>query len=197
MGQKLFKKLGNKFTLTYAGQRYVAKATEILNIKKELDQEMNDIVRSNVGVLKVAFPVMRGTYMLPLSLIHISADGLLVADKGHSSVLHQGNLIAQVQYLFLQHSLQAEMAGGDQFKCTFQSSFLTLSLQADLPDNFPVQGQNRKHSVLQQRVGGRIPALGNGHGAGVEYLYTPPVLCGDLLGLQQVGVAVNQRVPVR
>ena len=68
MGQKLFKKLGNKFTLTYAGQRYVAKATEILNIKKELDQEMNDIVRSNVGVLKVAFPVMRGTYMLPCTL---------------------------------------------------------------------------------------------------------------------------------
>lgn len=76
------------------------------------------------------------------------------------------------------------MAWGNQFKCTFQSSFLTLSLQADLPDNIPVQGQNRKHSVLQQRIGGRIPAFGNGHGAGVEYLYAPPVLCGDFLGLQ-------------
>lgn len=68
MGQKLFKKLGNKFTLTYAGQQYVAKATEILNLKKELDQEMNDIIKSNIGVLKVAFPVMRGTYMLPCTL---------------------------------------------------------------------------------------------------------------------------------
>ena len=37
MGQKLFKKLGNRFVLTYAGERYVAKATEILNLKKELD----------------------------------------------------------------------------------------------------------------------------------------------------------------
>ena len=27
MGQKLFKKLGNRFILTYAGERYVAKAT--------------------------------------------------------------------------------------------------------------------------------------------------------------------------
>ena len=35
MGQKLFRKLGNRFVLTYAGERYVAKATEILNLKKD------------------------------------------------------------------------------------------------------------------------------------------------------------------
>ena len=46
MGQKLFKKLGNRFVLTYAGERYVAKATEILNLKKELDQEMGDMYTS-------------------------------------------------------------------------------------------------------------------------------------------------------
>lgn len=68
LGQNLFKKLGNKFVLTYAGERYVAKATEILNIKKELDMEMGDIIKSNAGLLKVAFPVMRGTYMLPCTL---------------------------------------------------------------------------------------------------------------------------------
>ena len=55
MGQKLFKKLGNRFVLTYAGERYVAKATEILNLKKELDQEMGDIIRQNAGLLKNCF----------------------------------------------------------------------------------------------------------------------------------------------
>lgn len=68
LGQKLFKKLGNRFMLTYAGERYVAKATEILNLKRELDMEMADIVKNNVGSLKIAFPVMRGTYMLPCTL---------------------------------------------------------------------------------------------------------------------------------
>ncbi len=68
MGQKLFKKLGNRFILTYAGERYVAKATGILNLKKELDQEMGDIIRHNAGLLKIAFPTMRGTYMLPCTL---------------------------------------------------------------------------------------------------------------------------------
>ncbi len=68
INQKLFRKLGNKFLLTYAGEVYVAKAEEILLLKKELDHNLNDIVKSNIGVLKVAFPVMRGTYMLPCTI---------------------------------------------------------------------------------------------------------------------------------
>ena len=54
MGQKLFKKLGNRFVLTYAGERYVAKATEILNLKKELDQEM-EILYGRMPVFKNRF----------------------------------------------------------------------------------------------------------------------------------------------
>ena len=46
----------------------MAKATEILNLKKELDQEMGDIIRQSAGLLKIAFPTMRGTYMLPCTL---------------------------------------------------------------------------------------------------------------------------------
>lgn len=68
LGQKLFRKLGHRFVLTYAGERYVARATEILNLKKGLDQEMSDIIRDNHGSLKIAFPTMRGTYMLPCTL---------------------------------------------------------------------------------------------------------------------------------
>lgn len=68
LGQKLFRKLGNKFLLTYAGEVYVAKAEEILLLKKELDQNLSDISKSNIGILKVAFPVMRGTYMLPCTI---------------------------------------------------------------------------------------------------------------------------------
>ena len=49
LGQKLFKKLGNRFILTYAGERYVSRAKEILKTKKELDQEMGDIIKNNEG----------------------------------------------------------------------------------------------------------------------------------------------------
>lgn len=68
LGQKLFRKLGNKYVLTYAGERYVEKAGQILQLKTDLDMELADIMKRDVGVLKVAFPTMRCTYMLPQTL---------------------------------------------------------------------------------------------------------------------------------
>ncbi|MBQ9422028.1 MAG: LysR family transcriptional regulator [Pyramidobacter sp.] len=68
LDQKLFRRIGNRYALTYAGERYVTRATEILNMKKELDDEMSDIVRSNTGSLRIACPAMRSTYMLPCTL---------------------------------------------------------------------------------------------------------------------------------
>ncbi len=64
-GQPLFRKLGNKFFLTYAGQIYIETASQILELKKQLDNELDDIIKRDVGVLKIAFPNVRGTYILP------------------------------------------------------------------------------------------------------------------------------------
>ncbi len=68
VGQPLFRRLGNKYIPTYAGERYIEHAREILQLKKELDQEMGDIIKKNEGILKIGFPTMRGTYMLPCTL---------------------------------------------------------------------------------------------------------------------------------
>ncbi len=68
LGQDLFRRLGNRYVPTYAGERYLEKARQILNLKKELDQEMGDIIKNNEGILRVSFPVMRGSYMLPCTL---------------------------------------------------------------------------------------------------------------------------------
>ena len=68
LGQPIFHRLGNKFLLTYAGERYVEKAIAMLDIKKSLDQELDDILKKDIGVIKIGFPIMRGTYMLPCTL---------------------------------------------------------------------------------------------------------------------------------
>ena len=68
LGQPLFRRVGKKFLLTYAGERYVEKSWIMLAMKKELDQELTDIAGKNIGELKIAFPIMRGTYMLPHTL---------------------------------------------------------------------------------------------------------------------------------
>lgn len=68
LGLKLFRKVGHKYMLTYAGERYVERANQILQIKSDLDAELADIIKRDVGVLNVAFANMRGIYMLPRTL---------------------------------------------------------------------------------------------------------------------------------
>jgi DNA-binding transcriptional LysR family regulator len=68
LGIKLFNRLGNRFVLTYAGERYVDYAKRILLVKKDLDEELNDISSLNKGRLNIAFPIIRGSYMVPASL---------------------------------------------------------------------------------------------------------------------------------
>ena len=68
VGQPLFKRIGNRFTLTYAGKVFVEKAKHILEMKNSLDREMADIIHNDRGELNIAFPIMRGTYMLPDTL---------------------------------------------------------------------------------------------------------------------------------
>lgn len=68
LGLKLFRKIGNKYVLTYAGERYVEKARQILQTKADLDAELADILKRDVGVLNVGFAAMRCTYMLPAVL---------------------------------------------------------------------------------------------------------------------------------
>ncbi len=65
LGLKLFQKLGRRYELTYAGQRYVEKATQILRLKEDLDIEMSDILHNDIGILRVAFAPMRASYLLP------------------------------------------------------------------------------------------------------------------------------------
>ena len=74
LGQKLFRKLGNKYILTYAGEQYVKTAKEILMLKSNLDIQLADILKRDVGVLNVAFPRMRCIYMLPATLPVFQAE---------------------------------------------------------------------------------------------------------------------------
>ncbi len=65
---KLFRRLGHRYLPTYAGERYVARAKQILQLGEDLDAEMSDILKRDVGVLRVAFAPMRGSYLLPVVL---------------------------------------------------------------------------------------------------------------------------------
>lgn len=103
LGQKLFRKLGHRYILTYAGERYVEKAEQILQLKRDLDLELADIMKRDVGVLKLAFPTMRCTYMLPATLPafqKIYPNVRVEISEGHSDALDQKILSGEVEIAF-------------------------------------------------------------------------------------------------
>lgn len=103
LGLKLFTRVGNRYTPTYAGRRYVERAEEILRLKGQLDAELADIVKKDIGELNVAFPTMRCTYMLPAVLPAFQARYPNIAvhiHEGSSSQLEQLILDLSVEVAF-------------------------------------------------------------------------------------------------
>ena len=64
LGIKLFERAGNNFILTYAGERYINCAREILKVKKDLDDEFSDILNHKKGRLNVACSMARSPYLI-------------------------------------------------------------------------------------------------------------------------------------
>ena len=124
LGQKLFRRLGNKYVLTYAGERYVEKAEQILQLKTDLDMELADIIKRDVGVLKVAFPTMRCTYMLPCTLPafqQLYPNVRVQISEGHSQDLDELILRGEAEIAFytqpagaLNPALEYEVLGEEE-----------------------------------------------------------------------------------
>ncbi|MCR3759799.1 LysR family transcriptional regulator [Clostridium felsineum] len=65
---RLFDRMGNNFILTYAGERYIECAKDILRIKKNLDDEFFDIVNQKKGRLNIACSIVRSPYLIPQTI---------------------------------------------------------------------------------------------------------------------------------
>ena len=59
VGQPLFTRSGNRLIPTYAGEKYIERAQEILLLKKQLDAEMQDIVQVHRGQLRIGLSIFR------------------------------------------------------------------------------------------------------------------------------------------
>ena len=121
LGVALFRKSGHKYYPTYAGERYIAKAEQILRLQRDLDHEISDIIERHVGVLRVGFPTMRCTYMLPCTLPpfrEIYPNIKVEITEGPSSELDQKLINSEIDLAFYnQHSsddipmIQSEVLG--------------------------------------------------------------------------------------
>lgn len=65
VGMPLFARVGNRLRMTYAGERYVEYAQQMMRIKKSMDEELLDIRRGQTGRIRVAIPMLRSAYVMP------------------------------------------------------------------------------------------------------------------------------------
>lgn len=68
LGVELFDRRGKSLTLTFAGEKYLETAKNILNLNKQLKRELSDIGGSKKGRLTLGIPNEAGRYILPLIL---------------------------------------------------------------------------------------------------------------------------------
>lgn len=68
LGIQIFDRSTNPISLTYAGERYVETAKEIINLENNLIKEFSDISSMKKGKITVGIPSVRGTHVLPLIL---------------------------------------------------------------------------------------------------------------------------------
>lgn len=72
-GMRLFERQGNRLRLTYAGERYVRYAQQLLLMKRDLDEELGEIAREERGRIRVAIPILRSSYLMPRALAAFEA----------------------------------------------------------------------------------------------------------------------------
>ena len=65
LGVTLFDRSGKRFSLTFAGERYVEKASQMLRLEEEFNREIYDIVCQNAGRLRLGISQRRGSWLIP------------------------------------------------------------------------------------------------------------------------------------
>lgn len=104
IGHPLFCKIGNRFVLTYAGQRYVEAAKNIMDAKKQLDNELADIKQEDTGELRVAFRMCGGISIFPelFSRFHAQYPGVKVSViEGSSGNIERELIDGEVDLAFI------------------------------------------------------------------------------------------------
>ncbi len=65
LGVKLFERIGKRFVLTYAGERYVEAAQKMLDLKEGFDRDLQEITGEYKGRIRIGIQTRRSAWFLP------------------------------------------------------------------------------------------------------------------------------------
>lgn len=66
LGSKLFKRIGNRLQLTYAGERFVESGSKIIKIYRDMKNEMSDITQMECGNIIIGITYYLGSHIFPI-----------------------------------------------------------------------------------------------------------------------------------
>ncbi|WP_052447306.1 LysR family transcriptional regulator [Clostridium polynesiense] len=98
LGAKLFLRKGNFYTLTYIGEKYAAKAKEMLVLEKEFNAELHNFSRGSSGRLRIGVQLRRSPYIVAEIVSYFSEnypEVELVFTESNTSVLE--NMVANYE----------------------------------------------------------------------------------------------------
>ncbi|MBQ9197551.1 MAG: LysR family transcriptional regulator [Clostridia bacterium] len=64
-GVKFFDRSSNPITLTYEGERYVETAKQIIELNRQLKEDMAEVTNTRKGRIRIGIPPLRAAHMLP------------------------------------------------------------------------------------------------------------------------------------
>jgi len=111
LGIKLFDRTTSPLILTFAGEKYLKAAKNILDLKNRLGRELGDIADSKKGCLTIGIPISTERYLLPLVLpeFHERFPGIEMVIEEHSSIqLEELLLTGEVDIAILHLPVQNE-----------------------------------------------------------------------------------------
>lgn len=68
LGFPVFKHVGKKLVLNYAGEQFLKYGTEILAMRDKLETQLQAMHDGNYGRIRIGVPLIRGSYLLPAVL---------------------------------------------------------------------------------------------------------------------------------
>ena len=124
MGVSLFDRSGKKFTLTYAGERYVEKALKMLELEEDFNREIYDIVCQTAGRLRIGVSQRRGSWLIPPVIAEYEKKWPkveLVIREGNLTVLNDMLKKSELDMIVLNGD---DVSGGMESEILFEEEFL-------------------------------------------------------------------------
>jgi DNA-binding transcriptional LysR family regulator len=142
LGVVFFDRTRQPLQLTYAGERYIAAAQNILNVKERLEKEMEDIANAAKGRLAVGLTKAHSAYLLPRVIPRFRTfyPGFeIVLTEGAVSSLEADLVADRAEIALLVMPVQSEYL---RYECLYDEKSLLC-----LPEGHPLVDRYEKSSA--------------------------------------------------